>query len=71
MPMSNRGDSDKRQRDTWTSLDAPNAAVAAITRLEAIGNSAAESAAREISLFFSKDDIMDYRRCIDGFLGAG
>lgn len=50
MPMSNRGDSDKRQHDTWTSLDAPNAAVAAIAKLEAIGNSAAESAARDCYL---------------------
>ncbi len=35
------------------------------------GSDSAESAAREISLFFSKDDILDYRRCIDGWLGAG
>ena len=35
------------------------------------GSDSAESAAREISLFFSQDGILDYRRCIDGWLGSG
>ncbi|MBE9506297.1 MAG: nucleoside-diphosphate kinase [Chloroflexi bacterium] len=35
------------------------------------GSDSAESARREISLFFAESDILDYRRCIDGWLGAG
>lgn len=35
------------------------------------GSDSVESARREISLFFAQDDILDYRRCIDGWLGAG
>ena len=35
------------------------------------GSDSVESARREISLFFAQDDILDYRRSIDGWLGAG
>ncbi len=35
------------------------------------GSDSVESARREISLFFAQGDILDYRRCIDGWLGAG
>jgi nucleoside-diphosphate kinase len=35
------------------------------------GSDSVESARREISLFFAQDDILDYRRCVDGWLGAG
>jgi len=35
------------------------------------GSDSLESARREISLFFAQDDILDYRRSIDGWLGAG
>jgi nucleoside-diphosphate kinase len=34
------------------------------------GSDSAESAAHEISLFFAPEDILDYRRCIDAWLGA-
>jgi SAM-dependent methyltransferase len=47
-PMSNRGpDSGRRQHDDWTSLEAPDAATPAIAKLEAIGRSPAEVAARD------------------------
>ena len=49
--MSNRGsDSGRRQHDDWTGLDAPDAAAAAIAKLEAIGQSTAEVAARDCYL---------------------
>lgn len=35
------------------------------------GSDSVESARREISLFFAQDDILNYRRSIDGWLGAG
>jgi len=35
------------------------------------GSDSAESASREISLFFAQDDILDYRRSIDGWMGDG
>ena len=35
------------------------------------GSDSVESARREISLFFAQDAILDYRRSIDGWLGAG
>jgi SAM-dependent methyltransferase len=46
MPTSGPDDG-RRQHDDWTSLDAPDAAAAAIAKLEAIGQSAAEVAARD------------------------
>jgi cyclopropane fatty-acyl-phospholipid synthase-like methyltransferase len=49
--MSNKGSaSGKRQHDDWTSLDAPDAVAAAIGKLEAIGQSPAEVAARDCYL---------------------
>ncbi len=35
------------------------------------GSDSVESARREIALFFAQDDILHYRRSIDGWLGAG
>ena len=34
------------------------------------GSDSAESAVREIGLFFSENEILDYTRCIDGWLGS-
>jgi len=34
------------------------------------GSDSAESAVREIGLFFSESEILDYTRCIDGWLGS-
>jgi SAM-dependent methyltransferase len=46
--MSNREpDTEGRRHDDWTCLDAPDAAAAAIAKLEALGLSAAEVAARD------------------------
>jgi hypothetical protein len=49
--MSTRGPiGGRRQSDDWTSLDAPGVAAAAIAKLEAIGQSTAEVAARDCYL---------------------
>jgi nucleoside-diphosphate kinase len=34
------------------------------------GSDSLESARREIDLFFGRDEILDYKRCVDGWLGA-